>query len=529
MIPRTIARSKAQDLGDFQTPTIFTDRICKFLANRGHNPSILLEPTVGVGNFVFSASKSFPKLRYIYAVDIQEDYTTTLAAKYREIIERDAPGARLEVHRDNILTHVFSPDFLAQVQDPETEFLILGNPPWITNAELSRLASDNVPRKSNLKNAKGLDALTGKANFDIAESIVLRLLEQFSSYKCHIALLLKMTVIRNLIRDLTRFGFRVSAATAFTFDTKKEFGIAASAAIFVATLGDHTEFTCATEPFGDTSNSTPKRFGYVEKRFVSDIDTYATVQHLDGTCPFTWRQGIKHDAAAVMLVTPVAGTTYINGISEQVELEDTLLFPFAKGSDIANAPVIRDLPQRVIIPQSKLGEDTDTIASKYPKLWQYLLDHGPALDARKSSMYRGKPRFSIFGVGPYAFLPYKVTIASFYKEPTFSLVLPIAQKPVMFDDTSYLLGFNALVPALFTWVILNQPQIRDFLRSIAFIDTKRPYTKEILMRVNLAKFLASIDYKTMKVLYSQDFQSQFDYSFSKAEFLAFKASVIPTF
>ncbi len=525
MAPETASRSNAEDLGDFQTPTAFTDRICKFLANRGHNPSIILEPTVGVGNFVFSSIKFFPKLSYVYAIDIQDGYGKGLQDQFQDLEMQHIQVPPLEFHCDNVFTHEFTANFLQQIKNPNTEFLIIGNPPWVTNAQLSRLASGNVPRKSNLKNAKGLDALTGKANFDIAESIVLRLLERFSSINCHIALLLKTSVIRNLIRDLPRFGFSLSGATAFTFDAKKEFRIAAGAAIFLARLGDRAEPECKVLPFGDDHEVSSRRFGYVENLFVSDIDAYTRVQSLDGSCSFTWRQGLKHDAAAVMLVKFVSGMTYVNGLGERVELEDARLFPFAKGSDLANMAVVQDLPQRVIVPQTKLGEDTETIAKQCPKLWQYLLDHGPALDARKSSMYRGKPRFSIFGVGPYAFHPYKVGIASFYKIPTFRLILPVAQKPVMLDDTSYFLGFDALLPAFCSWVTLNLPRVREFLGAIAFTDMKRPFSKEILARIDLQKVLASIDYATFYDFYKSTLKDAFEFPINDANYSRFNESL----
>jgi len=38
------------------------------------------------------------------------------------------------------------------------------NPPWVTNSQLSALNSNNLPAKSNFKQAKGIDAITGKQN-----------------------------------------------------------------------------------------------------------------------------------------------------------------------------------------------------------------------------------------------------------------------------------------------------------------------------------------------------------------------------
>ena len=50
--------------------------------------------------------------------------------------------------------------------------LILGNPPWVSNTELGKFGSKNLPQKTNLKKYKGLEALSGMSNFDISESII---------------------------------------------------------------------------------------------------------------------------------------------------------------------------------------------------------------------------------------------------------------------------------------------------------------------------------------------------------------------
>jgi hypothetical protein len=115
------------------------------------------------------------------------------------------------------------------------------------------------------------------------------------------------------------------------------------------------------------------------------------------------------------------------------------------------------------------------------------LNNTEYLDKRKSSIYRNKPRFSIFGVGDYSFKQYKVAISGMYKKPLFALVTPIDNRPVMLDDTCYLLGFNSYFDALFTASLLNMQKTLKFLGSIAFEDAKRPYTKDTLMRIDLGK------------------------------------------
>jgi hypothetical protein len=46
---------------------------------------------------------------------------------------------------------------------------------------LGSLNSTNLPRKNNFKNHSGLDAMTGKGNFDIAEFITMSLIDTFQS------------------------------------------------------------------------------------------------------------------------------------------------------------------------------------------------------------------------------------------------------------------------------------------------------------------------------------------------------------
>ncbi len=55
----------------------------------------------------------------------------------------------------------------------------------------------------------------------------------------------------------------------------------------------------------------------------------------------------------------------------------------------------------------------------------------------------------------------------------------------MLDDTCYMLGFNDLEFAAYTWVLLNTATAKDFLQSITFPDAKRTFTKEVLMRIDL--------------------------------------------
>ncbi|GAG82952.1 unnamed protein product, partial [marine sediment metagenome] len=166
--------------------------------------------------------------------------------------------------------------------------------------------------------------------------------------------------------------------------------------------------------------------------------------------------------------------------------EDGLIYGFLKSSDLKNT-VIKNTRKHTIITQKKVGQETSYIQNKYPNTYQYLVKHLSFFEARKSSIYKDKPMFSIFGIGDYSFKPFKVAISGLYKSFHFTLVLPQADKPVMLDDTCYFIGFKKIEFAVYAIILLNSKTTEEFLQSITFTDAKRVFTKDILMRIDLLK------------------------------------------
>jgi len=232
------------DLGDFQTPIEFSDKICKYLSYSKISPEILLEPTCGKGNFVISALKYFPSLKYIYCVDIQPKYEKLFKLNLNNFSLNNDITCEIEFHQDNIFTHKYSTSFMEILKEHKNQFLIIGNPPWITNSELSKISSWNLPKKFNIKKISGLEAITGSANFDIAEYIVLALIKQFSFREGIIAMLCKTVVSKNIVRDMPKLDLKISKIKSYIIDSKKEFNVSADSSLFFADFGDrHEEFS----------------------------------------------------------------------------------------------------------------------------------------------------------------------------------------------------------------------------------------------------------------------------------------------
>ena len=516
-VTRTGIQEPSKDLGDFQTPSHLTDFICSLLSSKlNYQPNIIVEPTCGKGSFILSALLYFPTVEYIYAIDIQKKYEWSLKLNILMFSFHHHIHADIEFHLDNVFSHIYSKAFLHFISEKTSNILVLGNPPWITTAQLSILRSKNLPFKSNLKVYKGIDAITGKGNFDIAESILIQLFKQFQSYKTTVAILCKTSVIRNLIRDVDILQLNIKNNRCFIINSKREFGINVDAALFLSDLTQEREKYCHAYSIY-TIDQPISSFGYVNNKFVSHIELYTSISYLEGTSAFQWRHGIKNDAQKIYMLTMLNDGQLINGFHEYIDIEPDLLYPFIKSSQIKK-PIITDTAYKIIITQHNLHENPFNIVSKNPRTFAYLTKYRHILDRRKSIIYKNRPPFSIFGIGEYCFYPYKIAISGMYKKPICTLIEQISNKPVMLDDTCYYLSFNNFKTALISWVLLNTDDFKKFLSSIVFLESKRPYTKEILMRVNMLSLAKSKNYKDIKFFYENNLLQNNDYDFTEEEY-----------
>lgn len=485
-----------RDRGDFQTPLDLAQRICQLLLADKINPKVMVEPTCGAGSFVLAALDVFPDLSMIYAVEVRQEYVWTLKIHLLERSFHHSTSVKIQVVVDDIFAHSFPAELLTLVEDSHNHLLVLGNPPWVTNSQLSRLGSTNLPTKHNLKSLRGLDALTGMANFDIAENIILRMAKQFSGPNAFLAMLCKTNVARNLTKDMTKLGLAFGSSRCLVVDAKRHFGINADACLYITALLTKEPTKQVRVGFLDTPTVVERTFGMVGDVFVADIDLYNSQRHLDGLCPLEWRQGVKHDAAKVFVLHRTEEGLK-NGYGDLVEVEEDLLYPFLKGSQL-RLPVIHETDKLLLVPQQVVGQDTTYIREKYPLTWHYLTSYGDQLDKRGSVVYKGKPKFSIFGVGKYAFKPYKVAIAGMYKDPIFSFIPPSKGKPVMLDDTSYYLSFDSPQEAGLVWSLWRRPEVAQLLEALVWRNSKRPYTKQLLMRVSIDRLAHSLTFEGLR-------------------------------
>jgi hypothetical protein len=463
------------EYGDFQTPRGLADSIVRFLRETGVSPSVVVEPTCGLGNFVLAATECFSSVRHVFAYDIRFDYISAL----REILGK-AKGIHYRVAQQDFFTFNWK-EFFSAFRE---EVLVIGNPPWVTNAALGVLGSDNLPEKTNFQNRSGFAAKTGKSNFDISEWMLIKLLESLDGKRGCVAMLCKTAVARKALRHGWVNRLNIGRATVHLIDPCAHFGVSVSACLLIVHTGvSSTDLTAGV--YSDlTFNNKLTTFGLVGRELVADIDEYNRLRDLDGIAYYRWRSGVKHDAVSVMEFRK-EDSIFVNGGGERVELEQTYIYPLLKSSDLANG---RLTPQRyILVTQCRPGDDTEDISEAAPKTWYYLLRHASVLDRRQSIIYRRRPRFSIFGVGDYTFSPWKVAISGLYKNCRFEVAGEYQNKPVILDDTCYFIPCSSKEEASFACLLLNSEPAKRFLRALVFRDAKRPVTIDVLNRIDLKR------------------------------------------
>ena len=483
------------EFGDFQTPLALATEVSRFLCDQGVRPDHIIEPTCGQGSFIHAAHQAFPKTKSILGYDINPSHIECLTFS----VGNDSTLKKKSLFECHSF---FDVDWKKALSQYHGHILVLGNPPWVTNSELGALESENLPAKANFQRYNGFAAKTGKANFDISEWMMIQLLEALHHRTGWLAMLCKTGTARKVLRYAWRTNLSVSNSSIHVIDARAHFNVSVDACLFMTTTGTPSKSQTAGQYDGLTFLRKFSEMGVLNNELIYDIHAYRQLQSLDGGSHYTWRSGIKHDAATVMEFEET-NSNLINGNKELCHIESDLLYPLLKSSDIANNRLIPH--RRVLVTQKNPSDDTHEISVKAPRTWQYLLAHAPALDQRKSIVYKKRAKFSIFGVGDYTFSPWKVAISGLYKNCHFSVVGQYDGKPIVLDDTCYFIPCQTEDEACLICEMLNSEICKRFLQSLIFFDSKRPITGDVLNRINFARLAEKLGYGN--ATYERDFLS----------------------
>ena len=482
---------RIQEFGDFQTPTQLAREVCLLLAKKGLTPASVLEPTCGKGNFLVAALQAFPGIKKALGMDINSEHITRARAAAQAV----SGNCDTEIRQEDF----FNADWGRVVDSLPEPLLVIGNPPWVTNAALGFMDGSNSPQKVNFQNRRGIDAITGKSNFDISEWMLLKALDWIAGKRAAIAMLCKTAVARKVLHHAWKTGMPLTQADIYRIDAAAHFGVAVDACLLLAVASSTSKSTECRIYDSISEHSTPTVMKYDNGRLLADVEAYRSWHHLEGSGRQTWRSGIKHDCSKVMELRKLNGE-YRNGLGESVNLESDYLYPMLKSSDIAKVPEPR--PSRLmLVPQQFVGEDTSIIERRAPQTWAYLESHSELLQYRASSIYRNRPKFSVFGVGEYSFAPWKVAISGFYKGMNFVAIGPSSGKPVVLDDACYFMPCQTQDEAVAIAEMLNSQIAREFFSSFVFWDSKRPVTAELLERLDLVALAQELKIEVPMITY----------------------------
>ncbi|MGB1278161.1 MAG: SAM-dependent DNA methyltransferase, partial [Nannocystaceae bacterium] len=335
--------------------------VCAVARDRFGAPAVVVEPSCGVGGFLVAAYHQFGSRSRLHGVELRRDY---LAQAGQALTTAGSRGHTL------LHANLFDVDWGAFLAQQSTPLLLLGNPPWVTNAAQGVTGSTNLPPKVRAWGAGGLAALTGESNFDISQWLVTRLLEAAAGREVGFALLLKVAVVRRLLVDAWKSQLPLRGLAIYKIDAQSQFQASVDACLFVGHCDRRGEPRCPIYE-GLASTEASGVIGYAEGGLIADINAYAQTRHLLASAPEqpTWRSGIKHDCAKVFELRRV-GEGFQNGLGEPVEVESAYLYPLLKSSDVARG---RAPGQRwLIVPQRSVGESTAGLETAAPKLWKYL-------------------------------------------------------------------------------------------------------------------------------------------------------------
>ncbi|NEP57599.1 MAG: methyltransferase domain-containing protein [Symploca sp. SIO2G7] len=462
--------------GDFQTPDNLAREATAILSqNHSISPAVIIEPTCGKGAFIRASLDKFKNSKII-GFDINKQYIKEAKNSISEYLNSE------NVIVDN--ADFFNMNWDNVIANLSGYILVLGNPPWVTSSELSIINSKNLPSKSNFQNRQGIEAITGSGNFDISEWMLLQHTEWLSKREGTIAILCKYSVARKVIRQIRKKSGNRFSAYIYLIDAKAYFGASVEACFFVLSTDNSVSPDCIVYK-NLKSNQILHLIGERDGWILRDTIKFEKWKHLSGQdLRYVWRSGIKHDCSKVMELEQVEDGLFINGMCKKHVLEQEYLYPLLKSSDISNSR-IEHYRKFVLITQKSVGDDTSIIQYKAPKTWQYLLEYDRFLKSRRSSVYKNKPPYSIFGVGSYSFKKWKIAISGLYKKLNFCLLKPLDDMPVMVDDTVNFLSFDTEEEARFIFGIVTSEPSLELLDSMIFWDEKRPITIDILKRLSL--------------------------------------------
>lgn len=279
-------RKAKVEYGDFQTPLELAERVCQQLIELGVSPDIIIEPTCGVGNFIDAASRLFPSTNKIIGIEVNPNYLQEVKKKKYFLQDN-----RIEIKQGDF----FQFDWLSMVNQLNGNLLVIGNFPWVTNSQQGSISGENLPKKNNFQNHSGLDAITGKSNFDISEWMLIQVIHWLQKRDAYLAMLCKTSVSRKLLSYLHSKKLNLAYYSTYKIDAKKYFDASVESCLLFCKF-DSSSKNYFYEVFSSFESSKYHKIGYRNNVLIKDLICFNKLSRLHEVNATTkWRSGIKYD------------------------------------------------------------------------------------------------------------------------------------------------------------------------------------------------------------------------------------------
>ena len=115
------------EFGDWQTPDeLANEVVAHVLPQLGFTPRTILEPTCGKGAFLVASHNMIPKAN-LAGYEVNPEYVALASSRLE--------NAASTIHQANF----FAVDWEREISALQRPILVIGNPPWVTSAELGAI------------------------------------------------------------------------------------------------------------------------------------------------------------------------------------------------------------------------------------------------------------------------------------------------------------------------------------------------------------------------------------------------------
>lgn len=499
----------------------------------------LLDPMCGSGTFVILAYRQLKALgvaaplSQVAGIDINP--LACLSAKANLILnlsaaDLDAPVITLPIHNcDSLLNPPELGNFDA----------IVGNPPWINWETLPadyRQQTVDLWKHYNLFPHKGFESLLGKGKKDLSLVLTYAVVDRYLAPDGQVAFLMTQSVLKTggAAEGFRQFSFPNHDLAPIHVEDFSKLRVFAGVATkpIVLVLGTPTEdppryylWDADERTIPEDANAqiieTMRYDNFVGEPINGKGSAWLTgkpaaihaVRKIIGESDYTAHAGVYTGGANAVYwlqVHAVDGESIcVENITQGAKravpqvrmwIESEHVYPLLRGRDVRRWQATPSVHILIVQnPETRQGYAPEWLAAQYPQTYAYLAQFEPALRKRATLKRYFKddvPFYTMFNVGDYTFMPYKVVWHGFGKSRMHAVVIgEQAGKPIMSNQAMHpFIGVNDADEAHYLAACLNSAPFEYAVLSHTQQGGKSFAQPGILQTLRIPHYDANLSY-----------------------------------